>query len=56
MNIADWGEGKELEIAEDFDAEKELEVTILDKYNNDASIWLTKPQVKRMIEHLVNVL
>ena len=56
MKIEDWRQGKELEIAEYFDDDKELEVTILDKYNNDASIWLTKPQVKRMIEHLVNVL
>jgi hypothetical protein len=58
MKIEDWRQGKELEIAEYFDDDKELEVTILDKnkFHNDSSLWLTKPQIKRMIEHLVNVL
>lgn len=54
-SIGKWNE-KELEVGDEFDAEKELEVTILDNNNDDVSVWLTKPQVKRMIEHLVNVL
>ncbi len=53
--IATWNE-KELEVGEEFDAEKELELTILDKNNDDCSVWLTKRQIKRLIEHLVNVL
>ena len=54
-SIGKWNE-KELEVGDEFDTEKELEVTILDKNNNDVSVWLTKRQVKRMVEHLVNVL
>lgn len=53
--IGTWNE-KELELGDEFDAEKELELTILDKNNDDVSVWLTKQQIKRMIEHLVNVL
>ncbi len=53
--IATWNE-KELQLGEHFDDEKELELTILDKNNNDSSVWLTKRQIKRLIEHLVSVL
>ena len=45
----------ELEIATEFDEDKELEVTILSGYWNDLSVWLTKEEVKRLIEHLQNV-
>ena len=53
-SIAKWNE-KELEVSEKFDSDKELEITILDK-KYDVSVWLTKRQVKLLLEHLINVL
>lgn len=55
ITITKWG-SKELEVDTEFDQEQELEVTILNNYGDDASIWLNKEEVKRLIEHLQNVL
>lgn len=44
-----------LEVSGNFDEEKEIEIDILSP-QGDRSIWLTKEDVKRLIEHLVNVL
>ena len=44
-----------LEVSDKFDEEKEIEIDILSP-QGDRSIWLTKEEVKRLIEHLVNVL
>lgn len=55
ITIVKWG-SKELEIGTEFDHEQELELTILNNYGDDTSVWLNKEQVKRLIEHLQNVL
>jgi hypothetical protein len=47
---------KELKVGTKFDQEQELEVTILNDYGDDTSVWLNKEEVKRLIEHLQNVL
>jgi len=44
-----------LQVSDKFDVEKEIEIDILSP-KGDRSIWLTKEEVKRLIEHLVNVL
>jgi hypothetical protein len=55
ITITKWG-SKELEIGTEFDQEQELELTMLDNVGGDASVWLNKEEVKRLIEHLQNVL
>jgi hypothetical protein len=55
VSITKWG-NKELEIGNKFDEDQELEFTILNKDGDDTSVWLTKEEVKRFIEHLQNVL
>lgn len=55
ITIAKWG-SKELEVGTDFDQELELEITILNNDGDDTSVWLNKEEVKRLIEHLKNVL
>jgi excisionase family DNA binding protein len=55
ITITKWG-SKELEIGTEFDQEQELELTMLDNVGGDASVWLKKEEVKRLIEHLQNVL
>ena len=55
-SIANWNK-KELQLGSELDSENELEVTILDKVHDcDVSLWITKTEVKRMIEHLANIL
>ena len=44
-----------LKVSDKFDKENEIEIDILSP-EGDRSIWLTKEEVKRLIEHLVNVL
>ena len=44
-----------LQVSDKFDVEKEIEIDILSP-RGDRSIWLTKEEVKRLIDHLVNVL
>jgi hypothetical protein len=51
ITITKWG-SKELEIGTEFDQEQELEITILNDYDDDTSVWLNKEEVKRLIEHL----
>ena len=53
--IAKWS-SKELELETEFDSEQELELTILDKDGDDISVWLSEEEVKRLIEHLQDVL
>ena len=53
--ITKWG-SKELEVGTEFDIEQALEITILNNDGDDASVWLNKEEVKRLIEHLINVL
>ena len=55
ITITKWG-SKELEVGIEFDQEQELELTILDSESDDTSIWLNKEEVKRLMEHLQNVL
>ena len=55
ITITKWG-SKELEVGTEFDQEQELEVTILNDYGDDTSVWLNKEEVKRFIKHLQNVL
>ena len=55
VTITKWG-SKELEIGTEFDQEEELELTILNSDGVDTSVWLKKEEVKRLIEHLQNVL
>ena len=55
ITITKWG-SKELEVGTEFDHEQELELTILDNDGDDTSVWLNKEEVKRLIEHLQNVL
>jgi hypothetical protein len=55
VTITKWG-SKELELGTEFDKEEELELTILNSDGDDTSVWLTKEEVKRLIEHLQNVL
>lgn len=54
IDIRDFNECV-LEVSDKFDEEKEIEIDILSP-QGDRSIWLTKEEVKRLIEHLVNVL
>jgi hypothetical protein len=54
VTITKWG-SKELEVGTEFDQEQELELTILNSDGDDTSVWLTKEEVKRLIEHLQNV-
>ena len=44
-----------LEVSDKFDHDNEIEIDILSP-EGDRSIWLTKEQVKKLIENLVNVL
>ena len=44
-----------LHVSDKLDEEKEIEIDILSPQGN-RSIWLTKEEIKRLIEHLVNVL
>lgn len=44
-----------LEVSDNFDEDKEIEIDILSPLG-DRSVWLTKEDVKRLIEHLVSVL
>ena len=55
ITITKWG-SKELEVGTDFDQDQELEITILNNDGGDTSVWLNKEEVKRLIEHLQNVL
>ena len=55
ITISKWG-SKELEVGTEFDAEQELELTILNNDGDDISIWLGKEEVKGLIDCLVNVL
>ena len=55
ITITKWG-SKELEVGTEFDQDQELEITILNNDGDDTSIWLKKEEVKRLIEHLQNVL
>lgn len=55
ITITKWG-SKELEVGTEFDKDQDLELTIFNSDFNDASIWLNKEEVKRLIEHLQNVL
>ena len=55
ITITKWG-SKELEVGTEFDQEQELEITILNNDGDDTSVWLKKEEVKRLIEHLQNVL
>lgn len=52
--IKRW-ESKELLVGTDFDGDGELDVTILDDYLGEVSIWLKKEDVEKLIEHLQNV-
>ena len=49
-------QSKKLELGTEFDQDEELELTILNSNGDDTSIWLNKEDVKRLIEHLLNVL
>ena len=53
--ITKWG-SKELEVGTEFDKQQALEITILNNNGDDTSIWLNKEDIKRLIEHLINVL
>ena len=44
-----------LEVSNKFDEENEIEIDILNPMG-DRSIWLTRKEVKQLIDHLVNVL
>jgi len=55
VTITKWG-GKELEVGIEFDIDKELELTILNEDGADVSVWLSKEEVKRLIEHLQTIL
>ena len=46
----------QLWVAEKFDEEKELEIDIIGGNLDDRSIWLTKEQVKELIQVLLNAL
>jgi len=45
-----------LEVSDKFDEDKEVEISITGSKFYDRSVWLTKEEVKRLIDHLVNVL
>ncbi len=53
------GEKKEkgaiLKVAEEWDHDNELQIDILNEVLPDASIWLTKEEVKKLIQHLISV-
>lgn len=44
-----------LEVSDEFDEETEIKIEILSSHGDDRSIWLTKEEVKSLINHLVNV-
>jgi len=46
---------KKLEVLDNFDAQKEIRITVVNKFR-DAHIHLTRKEVERLIEHLTNVL
>jgi len=48
-------EEKNLEVLDKFDDQKELRITVVNRFR-DAHIHLTRKEVERLIEHLTNVL
>lgn len=48
--------GAILKVADEWDHDNELEIDILSEILPDASIWLTKEEVKKLIQHLISVL
>lgn len=56
MNIdkTDFNDSK-LIVSDNFDKEKEIEINII-SLKGPSNIWLTKEEVKIIINHLVNIL
>ena len=54
INRTDFNDSK-LIVSDNFDKEKEIEINII-SLKETSNIWLTKEEVKILINHLVNIL